>query len=214
MGELVRANAGELVGTKQVLPVLVREDDVSVLGSSANVRAEHDAVGRVAAEVSDLIGAGGRDELDVPAAAVDLLLVLGAELQDKRLSRVVEGFLELRSHGEESCVGGGLDTRVLFGIAVVLPGAPDELSSGSLRRLPGRLDPVVLPCRWEGFLEVNLGAHLRRGQCQSGEGHARRAPHPVGRRHRSRPLPPLRRRISFDKSSPCWLIDRSPERSF
>ncbi len=70
---------------------------------------------------------GAVKELGVATAAVDVLLVLDGELQHQGLVLVGEG-LELGGGGVELGVLAGLDTLVLFGIAVEFSGCQDEFS--------------------------------------------------------------------------------------
>ena len=67
----------------QMVLALVLKDDVDLLGAgSADVRAEHDVVGALAVHVR-LVELAIK-ELDVAAAAVDVLLMLHGELDHQR----------------------------------------------------------------------------------------------------------------------------------
>ena len=73
--------AADLLLRQQVL-ALVFEDDVHFLGAgAADVGSEHDVVGRVSVHAGLVQGAV--EELDVAAAAVNILLVLNSELDNK-----------------------------------------------------------------------------------------------------------------------------------
>ena len=79
---------------------LVAEDDVHLLGAgTADVRTEHNVVGGLAVHI--LLVHAAVEELDVSAAAVNVLLVLDAELHDQGLVPVGEG-LVLGRDGVES----------------------------------------------------------------------------------------------------------------
>jgi len=123
----------------QQIRALVVEDDVDLLGRvAANVRPEHDQVVRVAAQL--LLLQAGRVQLDVAAAAVDLLLVLHRELHDERLARVREG-RELGADAVEARVLARLDAHVLERVAKEL--AVRQLELALLAALEGRLHPAL-----------------------------------------------------------------------
>ena len=86
----------ELIG-----PLGIREDDVDPARRvPADVRAEHDGVRRVSAERGRV--RRRRQQFDVPAAAVELLLVLGAELKHERLAFVRDRLAHVRAEGVRS----------------------------------------------------------------------------------------------------------------
>merc|ERR1719420_222600 len=125
--------AAHLLLGQQVLALVV-EDDVHLLGAgAADVWAEHHVVGAVAVHVSLVEGAV--EELDVSAAAVDVLLVLDGELHDERFLLVREGLVELGAGRVELCVLRRLDALVLLGVAVELARSQFELAGiGALVR--------------------------------------------------------------------------------
>jgi len=102
----------------EVVGVLVGQDDMDLLGGTADVGAEHDVVSGVAIEVG-LVKAGG-EELDVATTAVEVLLVLDGELEDEVLALILEGGRELGGDRVEAGILRGLETEILGGIAVVL----------------------------------------------------------------------------------------------
>ena len=106
---------------QEVVVLLVGvEDDVSAfVGGAADVGPEHDAVGRVAAELVGVEGGSAREELDVGPAAVDLLLVLDGVLDDEvLLVGAVEGGGERGGEAVEAGVLGGFDALVVGRAAV------------------------------------------------------------------------------------------------
>ena len=133
MGEVVE-HAAELLRALQVLALVV-EDDVGLLvyassshclfTGTASIRSEHDGVLRIATELA-LVRSGGQ-QLDVGTTAVNVLLVLGRELQHEILSLVVEHLVHLGRVTVELGVLRGLDALIL-GIAVPLAGAPAPLA--------------------------------------------------------------------------------------
>lgn len=140
-----------LLGEKVL--ALVVEDHVDFLGRvAANVRSEHDVVGRVSVQV--LLVEVGRVELDVATAAVDLLLVLHCELNDQRLALVRER-LEFGRDAVEARVLRRLDTDVLLFIAVEF--AVREFECALFGALERRLDPslFVRLAVFEALLEVD-----------------------------------------------------------
>ena len=98
------------VGLLQHVLALVAEDQVRSLGVAALVRAEHDVVRR---GVSERLGVAELwADLDVAAAALDVLLILGLVLDDQLLAGVAEG-VKARGEAEEAGVLGGLHALVL-----------------------------------------------------------------------------------------------------
>mmetsp|Transcript_18200 Transcript_18200/g.43078 ORF Transcript_18200/g.43078 Transcript_18200/m.43078 type:complete len:218 (-) Transcript_18200:307-960(-) len=88
VGELVVLDLDLVLHEEVVVLLVVVEDGVGLLvGRAADVGTEHDGVGGIASELlgGELLAAG--QELDVRAAAVDLLLVLDGELEDEVLAR-------------------------------------------------------------------------------------------------------------------------------
>ena len=91
----------------------------TLVGGAANVGPEHDGVGGVTAELFRVEGIAAREELDVGAATIDLLLVLDGVLDDEvLLGGAVEGGGEGGGEAVEARVLGGLDALVVGGAAV------------------------------------------------------------------------------------------------
>ena len=84
------------------------------LGVAALVRAEHDVVRRGVSESLGVAELGA--DLDVAAAALDVLLILGLVLDDQLLAGVAEG-VEACGEAEEAGVLGGLHALVLCLVA-------------------------------------------------------------------------------------------------
>merc|ERR1719322_1410711 len=169
--------AAHLLLGQQVLALVV-EDDVHLLGAgAADVGAEHHVVRAVAVHISLVEGAV--EELDVSAAAVDVLLVLDGELHDERLLLVGEGLLELGAGSVELGVLRRLDALVLLGVAVKLARRQLELAGvGALvRRVYPSLRPLVSIL--EPLLEVDLG-----GDGRDDRGEHDQQPHPFRNRRR------------------------------
>jgi hypothetical protein len=85
MGELVALASG--VSLSEVVLSLVVENDVGALGGTANVRAEHEVVLGLSVEIG-LVLLGS--QLEVSTTAVNVLLVLHAELDNEILALVGE----------------------------------------------------------------------------------------------------------------------------
>mmetsp|Transcript_27887 Transcript_27887/g.78151 ORF Transcript_27887/g.78151 Transcript_27887/m.78151 type:complete len:379 (+) Transcript_27887:324-1460(+) len=116
--------AGDLLLDEEVFVLGVGvEDDVGLLvGGPAHVGAEHDAVGAVTAEAGGVEGVAARQQLEVGAAAVQVLLVLDAVLDDQRLVGGDEGLVHLGGEAVEPGVLARLDSLV-GGVAVPLAGS-------------------------------------------------------------------------------------------
>mmetsp|Transcript_18877 Transcript_18877/g.41138 ORF Transcript_18877/g.41138 Transcript_18877/m.41138 type:complete len:218 (+) Transcript_18877:545-1198(+) len=87
VGQLIILHLDLLLHEEIIILLVVVEDGVGLLvGGAANVRTEHDGVGSIAAKLlgRELLPAG--EQLDVGAAAVNLLLVLDGELDDELLA--------------------------------------------------------------------------------------------------------------------------------
>ena len=110
--------------------------------------AEHDGVRRVSAERGRV--RRRRQQFDVPAAAVELLLVLGAELKHERLAFVRDRLAHVRAEGVEARVRGGLNASVRVRVAVPLPARQLEVAVLAFGGLPRGLRPSVAPavCGW------------------------------------------------------------------
>ncbi|GMT09210.1 hypothetical protein PFISCL1PPCAC_507 [Pristionchus fissidentatus] len=142
----------------EVVLALVREDDVDLLGGSADIGTEHEVVGGLAVEVLQ-VGVSGH-HLDVSSSAVDALLVLDGVLDNHGLAGVGEVLVELGGARVELGVLGGLDSLVSLLISVELAGGQLELS---VVLLVLGLHPSLLPrsiCK--GLLEVDLGGDRSR----------------------------------------------------
>ena len=120
MGQLVVLGIDVLFDEKiLVLTVAVQNDMRTLVGGAANVGPEHDGVGGVTAELFRVEGIAAREELDVGAATIDLLLVLDGVLDDEvLLGGAVEGGGEGGGEAVEARVLGGLDALVVGGAAV------------------------------------------------------------------------------------------------
>jgi len=91
----------------QVVLAIVAEDHVDLLGAgTADVRAEHDLVRRLAVHVGLVQGAV--EQLHIAAAAVDVLLVLHGELHHEGLALVGEA-IEFAAGRVESGILRGLN---------------------------------------------------------------------------------------------------------
>eukprot|EP01137_Pigoraptor_chileana_P022903 Opistho-2@88375 len=134
----------------EVVLALVVEDHVHLLGAgAANVGSEHNVVLRITIELLLLERRG--EDLDVAAAAVDLLLVLDLELNHKVLVLVGGSLGELGRDAVKARILAGLDALVSIGIAVKLAGS--VLPRSHVRPLRLRLDPSRLPVGVKGLLE-------------------------------------------------------------
>ena len=146
VGELVVLHLELVLDEEVVVLLVVVEDGVGLLvGRAANVGSEHDGVGGVAAELGGgEVGSAG-EELDVGAAAVDLLLVLDGELDDEVLAvRRLEGLGQRSGNAVELSVLAGLDALVGL-VAVPLAGGVLPLAHVGLGLPVGRDRPAVGP---------------------------------------------------------------------
>ena len=93
------------------LAYLVVEDDVGLLGGrTADVRPEHDVVLRRALELGLVEGT----QLEVGATTVDVLLVLGAELDNQILSFVANWLVKFGREAVEASILASLNSFVVF----------------------------------------------------------------------------------------------------
>jgi hypothetical protein len=114
---------------------------VGALGGTANVRAEHDVVLGFSVEILE-VNSGGTN-LEVPTAAVNVLLVLDCVLNDQILALVGELRVACSS-GIKAGILGCLQTSVTLRIPIVLAWRGNKLSV--VRRVLG-LHPSALPSR-------------------------------------------------------------------
>lgn len=87
---------------------------------AAHVRAEHDAVRGIAAELLAVKARG--QQLDVGATAVQLLLVLHSVGDDQVLALVVEGLRQRCNSRVEACILARLDALVALSAGVLAAG--------------------------------------------------------------------------------------------
>lgn len=108
---------------------------------TTHIGSEHDRVLRIASELG--LVQTRRKQLDVRTTAVNVLLVLGGELQNQVLVLIVEHIVHLRRVAIETSILRSLDSLIL-GVAVPLSSRPRPLTH-LLGLLPaGRLHPAIL----------------------------------------------------------------------
>merc|ERR1739838_246863 len=133
--------AADILLDEVVLP-LVAEDYVHFLGAgSADIGTEHDLVGRLSVHLS-LVKVAAK-HLQVPAAAVDVLLVLHGELDHEGRVLVRNG-VELGRHSVETGVLGSLETQA--GLLITVEFTSGQLQVTKFLASMFGLDPSLSPC--------------------------------------------------------------------